>query len=395
MLFTQQENVFASEHDIQVQINSITELDFITIQNGSYKSKQGNKLYELKVDFINPGNSKSFINFETILLEGNGFTSEPIFIGKDKSLPVSYLTRVKVNAGKYKSIKLYYEFPLGFSPANLVVGGRAIIELNGDFENEILLDDKDNPTTVVDKAKFKREINQEKSRWYIKDFYYPGNTLQMEMYCSSIYPMIKHGRYVRYFMNGNIEKECYYSNNVEEGMIKTYYKNGNKKGIASRENYSYKHHHYYDENGMDLLTNGNGEFKEISGQGLMSWKKVEDSVLVASYELGLHPGDTTFTIVDELPIPIGGMRGFYMGIQKSLRYPAEARRKGVEGKVFIQFIVNSEGKVEEVEAVKGIGYGCDLAAEKAVRESEPWNPGEFEGKKVKVRMILPITFKLS
>lgn len=394
MSLTGQETVFASEREIQVQINSINQLDFITIKNGSYKPEEGNELYELTVDFINPGSSKSFINFESILLEGNGFTADPIFVGKDKSLPVSYLTSVKVNAGKFKSIKLYYEFPFQFNPANLVVGGKAIIELNGDLENEILLDDKNNPTTDIDKAKYKREVNNEQSRWYIKDFYYPGNTLQKEMYCSSIYPMIKQGRYVRYFMNGNIEKECVYSNNIEEGMIKTYYENGEQKSVGSRENYSYKYHHYYDDEGVDLLTKGNGEFQEGTSQGLMSWNKVEDSVLVASYELGLNPGDTTFIIVNEIPVPIGGLRGFYMGIQKSLRYPAEARRRGVQGKVFVQFIVNREGKVEEVETVKGIGYGCDIAAEKAVGESDRWKPGEFEGKKVKVRMILPITFKL-
>lgn len=90
ILFTKPDIVFASEHDTQVQIKSITELDFITIQNGSYKPEQGNKLYELMVGFLNPGNSKSFINFRTILLEGNGFTSEPIFIGKDKSLPITF-----------------------------------------------------------------------------------------------------------------------------------------------------------------------------------------------------------------------------------------------------------------------------------------------------------------
>lgn len=65
------------------------------------------------------------------------------------------------------------------------------------------------------------------------------------------------------------------------------------------------------------------------------------------------------------------------------------------GGVFVQFIVNENGKLENIKTIKGIGAGCDEEAEKAIeRSSGKWIPAEFEGKKVKCRMILPISFKL-
>ena len=101
-----------------------------------------------------------------------------------------------------------------------------------------------------------------------------------------------------------------------------------------------------------------------------------------------------FTIVENQPIPKLGMTGYYEYVQKNLKYPIQARKMGIEGKVFVQFVVDPEGKLTDIKAVKGIGGGCDIEAERVIRESAAWSPGSQRGKKVNVRMILPITFKL-
>lgn len=101
-----------------------------------------------------------------------------------------------------------------------------------------------------------------------------------------------------------------------------------------------------------------------------------------------------FTIVEDQPEPIGGMTPFYEYVQNNLKYPAKARKMGIEGKVFVQFVVDQDGKLTDVQSVKGIGGGCDEEAVRVIRESLPWNPGQQTGIKVNVRMILPITFKL-
>ena len=101
-----------------------------------------------------------------------------------------------------------------------------------------------------------------------------------------------------------------------------------------------------------------------------------------------------FTIVEDQPQPIGGMAAFYQYVNKNLKYPAQARRMGIEGKVFVQFVVDKDGSITDVKAVKGIGAGCDEAAVKVIQGAPKWKPGKQRGRPVKVRMILPITFKL-
>lgn len=102
-----------------------------------------------------------------------------------------------------------------------------------------------------------------------------------------------------------------------------------------------------------------------------------------------------FTIVEDQPVPYGGMKAFYEFISEELKYPEEAHRNKVEGKVFVQFVVDEQGYLTDVTTVKGIGYGCDEEGERAVKNSPKWKPGKQRGRKVKVRMILPITFSLS
>jgi len=101
-----------------------------------------------------------------------------------------------------------------------------------------------------------------------------------------------------------------------------------------------------------------------------------------------------FTIVEDQPTPDGGMAAFYQFVQKNLKYPAQARRMGIEGKVFVQFVVDKNGQLTEVTAVKGIGAGCDEEAVRVIEGAPKWKPGKQRGRAVKVRMILPITFKL-
>ena len=101
-----------------------------------------------------------------------------------------------------------------------------------------------------------------------------------------------------------------------------------------------------------------------------------------------------FTIVEDQPTPEGGMQAFYQYVQKNLKYPAQARRMGIEGKVFVQFVVDKDGSITDVKAVKGIGAGCDEEAVRVLQGSPKWKPGKQRGRPVKVRMILPITFKL-
>ena len=96
-----------------------------------------------------------------------------------------------------------------------------------------------------------------------------------------------------------------------------------------------------------------------------------------------------FVIVEQMPELIGGMAS----IQTKVKYPEIARKAGVEGRVFLQFVVNEQGNVQDVKVTRGIGAGCDEEAVRVVEQAK-FTPGKQRGKAVPVRMSLPITFKL-
>jgi len=105
--------------------------------------------------------------------------------------------------------------------------------------------------------------------------------------------------------------------------------------------------------------------------------------------------DEIFTIVEQQPGYPGGMGAFYQFVQKKMKYPSQARRMGIEGKVFVQFVVGKDGAITEVKVIRGVGAGCDEEAARVIKSSPKWTPGKQRGQAVKVRMVLPITFKLS
>ncbi len=104
--------------------------------------------------------------------------------------------------------------------------------------------------------------------------------------------------------------------------------------------------------------------------------------------------DEIFTVVEETAAPKGGMPAFYKYVGDKMKYPAQARRMGVEGKVFVEFVIGKDGSISDVRAIKGIGAGCDEEAVRVVQAAPAWTPGKQRGKPVKQRMVLPIIFKL-
>ncbi len=102
------------------------------------------------------------------------------------------------------------------------------------------------------------------------------------------------------------------------------------------------------------------------------------------------PEPEIFEVVEQMPTLIGGLEA----LQRAIQYPEMARRSGIEGRVFVQFVVDEQGRPSEVRAVRGIGGGADEAAVNAVRNAR-FTPGLQRGRPVKVRMSLPVTFRLN
>lgn len=105
--------------------------------------------------------------------------------------------------------------------------------------------------------------------------------------------------------------------------------------------------------------------------------------------------DTTFFIlVENGPKPVNGFINFYKEISERIKYPSKASRMNIEGKVFVEFIVNKNGIPTDFKVLKGIGTGCDEEAIRVIGLSR-WEPGKQRGKPVRVKMVMPVTFKLS
>ncbi|MGD1893709.1 MAG: energy transducer TonB [Cyclobacteriaceae bacterium] len=98
--------------------------------------------------------------------------------------------------------------------------------------------------------------------------------------------------------------------------------------------------------------------------------------------------------VEEQPSFPCCVESFYQFVSKELNYPRQAVNRGVDGKVFVQFVVNKDGSLTDVEVIKGIGAGCDEEAVRVLKNAPRWNPGKQRGKPVRVRMVIPIIFRL-
>ncbi len=88
------------------------------------------------------------------------------------------------------------------------------------------------------------------------------------------------------------------------------------------------------------------------------------------------------------------MEELYRHVGSNLRYPAKARRKGLQGRVFVQFIVDRQGNTIEVKVLKGFYPDCDEQAKSIIESVNNFIPGKMKGVPVKQKMILPITFSL-
>lgn len=108
-----------------------------------------------------------------------------------------------------------------------------------------------------------------------------------------------------------------------------------------------------------------------------------------------EPTDVPFNFVESPASFDGGNAAFYRHVSNKIKYPTQARRIGVEGKVFVEFVINRDGTITDVKAIKKIGAGCDEEAERVIQSSPKWNPGKQRGKPVRQRMVLPITFQLN
>ncbi len=105
--------------------------------------------------------------------------------------------------------------------------------------------------------------------------------------------------------------------------------------------------------------------------------------------------DVIFTVVEDQPAFPGGEEARLRYLHDNLRYPQMAREAGIQGTVFVTFVVERDGSVTDVRILRGIGGGCDEEAIRVVRNMPRWQPGRQRGQPVRVQFNMPIRFVLN
>ena len=101
-----------------------------------------------------------------------------------------------------------------------------------------------------------------------------------------------------------------------------------------------------------------------------------------------------FIVVEEMPMPQGGIEGLMKFIAENTKYPEVARENNIEGKVFVKFCVTSKGGVDQVSISKGVDPELDAEAMRVVRLLPTFKPGKQGGRAVPVWYSVPIIFQI-
>jgi len=106
-----------------------------------------------------------------------------------------------------------------------------------------------------------------------------------------------------------------------------------------------------------------------------------------------YPDDRqVFTVVEKQPEFPGGYNALQEYLRKNIRYPAEAQKANVTGRVFASFIVRKDGQITDVSLLKGLGFGCDEEAVRVIEAMPRWTPGSQSGAVLNVKYNLAILF---
>ena len=131
----------------------------------------------------------------------------------------------------------------------------------------------------------------------------------------------------------------------------------------------------------------------VSAEDQAEFVEITDDVPIVVEEP--EKEEEIFQVVENQPEFPGGMAELMKYLQKNIKYPTICQEQGIQGRVIVQFVVNSDGSIVDPQVVKPVNPYLDKEALRVVSSMPKWKPGEQRGKKVRVRFTLPVTFRLS
>jgi TonB family protein len=257
---------------------------------------------------------------------------------------------------------------------------------------------------------------------YVVYEYYPNGKVKLVTNSKTNDINLKYqGRYIGYFPNGRKKNTGSFMEGKPAGHEAGYYPNG--KAYYTKD-YLPDGNVYFDNcrdsTGKVLTENGNGEwiqynddFTKVIAEGTIEngkkegeWHGSVDNNVdfkslfhqgdILNSDTFDRPGaDSAFTKVDVDPEFPGGGEAFGKFLGHTIRYPRDAIIQGIQGKIFISFIIETDGTLTNLKVFKGVDKIIDDEALRVMKLSPPWNPGLVNSKRVRVAYKVPISFALS
>lgn len=113
------------------------------------------------------------------------------------------------------------------------------------------------------------------------------------------------------------------------------------------------------------------------------------------FQVTMRNTDSIYEVVEDMPEFPGGMSALVDFMSKNVKYPKSAIDNNIEGKTFVEFVVEKDGSVSNVRTKKGFDKDCDAEAERVVKAMPKWTPGKVGGEAVRVSFVLPVAFQLN
>jgi len=101
-----------------------------------------------------------------------------------------------------------------------------------------------------------------------------------------------------------------------------------------------------------------------------------------------------FDVVEKMPEYPGGQAALFEYLSTNVKYPADAEKQKIQGRVLVTFIVNTDGSITDIEVVKKAFPSLDAEAVRVISGMPKWTPGEQKGQKVRVKYTVPLSFNL-
>ena len=104
--------------------------------------------------------------------------------------------------------------------------------------------------------------------------------------------------------------------------------------------------------------------------------------------------DDVILVPDVIPEFPGGEDSLFAFLSRNIKYPAEAKKADIRGRVFVTFVVEKDGRITGERILRDIGGGCGEEVLRVIRAMPKWKPGTQDGKPVRVQFNLPVAFEL-